>query len=134
MTKKLLCLCAALTLCLLACNRGDSYTHDSAKEAAERFCTMLITDDYAHLVDVMWMDNPMAKDSLPADLRQEYVDLLRQFKAEMPRGGMVQAKALRDSLFADSLAFVYLDICFADSTHEEILQSLVFSRGKWWMK
>lgn len=134
MTQKLLCLCAAFALCLVACNKGDSYTHDSAREAAERYYAMLQAGEYNSMVDAMWMDNPMARDTVPADLRQEYIDLLRQFKAEMPRGGMLAATALRDSLFDDSLAFVYLDLCFADSTHEEILQPLVFSRGKWWMK
>ena len=123
-----------MALSFVACNKGDRYTHDSAREAAERYYAMLLADNYGGAVDITWMDNPMAQDSIPSDLRQSYIDLLRQFKAEMPRGGMLSATALRDTLYGDSLAYVFLDLCLADSTHEEVLQPLVFSRGKWWIK
>lgn len=118
-----------ILLCMACHNEADTYTSQSARAAAERYYAALMAGDYETFVDAM------ERDSMPADYRQENIDMVAQYADLMGyKGGMLAVNSTRDSLYADSLAYVFLDITFGDSTHEEILVPLVLQDKKWRMK
>lgn len=72
-------------------------------------------------------------DSLPRDIRQERIDMLREYMSieQTLRGGMTAAKALRDTLVDDDNAFVFMELQWADSTKEEIMLPMVRVGDVW---
>ena len=65
----------------------------------------------------------------------QYVDLMEQFLQEEKelRGGILGAKAERDTM-VDTVSMVYLNVQFGDSTCEEIVLPVVYTRGRWWIR
>jgi hypothetical protein len=49
------------------------------------------------------------------------------------RGGILAAKAERDTM-VDSVSMVSLNVQFGDSTREEIVLPVVYTRGRWWIR
>ena len=70
-------------------------------------------------------------DDMPPLYRQQMENLVAQYAASLgERGGMVKAVATHDSII-DSLAYVFLDVTFADSTTERMRVRMV-RKGKEW--
>jgi hypothetical protein len=65
----------------------------------------------------------------------QFVDLMEQFLHEEKelRGGILSAKAERDTI-VDTISMVYLNVHFGDSTREEIILPVVYTRGRWWIR
>ncbi|HBE55409.1 MAG TPA: hypothetical protein DDW22_05205 [Prevotellaceae bacterium] len=71
---------------------------------------------------------------LPQSYRQQLVDMVAQHADEMKgKGGMAKAVATRDSLM-DSIAYVFLDVTFGDSTMEQVGVKMVREGGEWKMR
>ncbi|MBP3711621.1 MAG: hypothetical protein IJ219_10485 [Bacteroidaceae bacterium] len=119
------CLMSALLWC---CSDGH-YTHKAAREAAEKYYTMLVRGDYKGFVD-----GYASSENLPEDFRSQLVDATAQFMARDDMRRLVSVEALSDSLLEDSTAYVMLQLHFADSTSEQVELSLVLEEGKWRMQ
>jgi len=117
-------------LCLASCStKGDSLTHDSAQRAAERYYGMLIHGEYEQYVSGIY-----GFEGMPEDQRSQMVDLMAQFMEGQPEGRKIlNAVATSDSL-QDSVAYVFLDILYGDSTTEHVGLPLVFHREQWWIQ
>ena len=65
----------------------------------------------------------------------QYVDLVAQFLHEEKqlRGGILSAKAINETM-EDTMATVFLNVHFVDSTREQVMLPLVYTRGRWWIK
>ena len=110
----------------------ERYTHASAREAAQRFYTMLVCGDYGKFVNIQ-----ETADSMTDEYHVQMVELMEQFmdRFTAERGKVLKVTATRDSLIeADSTALVWLDLLFADSLVEQICVPLVFTNEKWRMK
>ena len=109
--------------------RGDHFSHDSAREAAERI--------FACLVEHRYGDYVMAcngSDSMPQAYRSQLEDMAAQFmdRQQKARGGILSAASTADTLMpSDSSARVYMDVVFADSQQEQISLCLLFRNGRW---
>ena len=70
------------------------------------------------------------------DCSMQMQDVISHASKELAkRGRVVRVEALSDSLYtADSTAYVYLDLVFADSIHEQIGVPMIFQKSKWKLK
>jgi len=120
-------------LVLSACrNRSaEGFTHEGARAAAERFYGMLIQGECEAYVNAL--EGNDVRDSLT---RCEMIDAVRQYveHENEVHQGLRQAVAVSDTIFADSLASVALDLTYGDSLVEHVLLPLVFSGGEWRMR
>lgn len=117
---------------LAACgNKRQELTHEGARTAAEHFYGMLINGDCESYVD--GLAGMVSCDSLA---REEMTDVVSQFvKRELDsHKGIVSATAVRDTIYADSLAQVFMDVVYGDSTAEHIMLPLVYTGGEWKMR
>lgn len=131
--KKTVLLLLAVALVLGACRKkvSDELTHASARAAAERFYGMLIAGECEAYVCALEGDD--VRDSIT---RCEMVDAVTQY-VEQERevhGGLRTAAAVADTIYADSLATVSLDITYGDSLVEHVVLPLVFTGGEWRMR
>ncbi|MCF0195728.1 MAG: hypothetical protein HUK03_00505 [Bacteroidaceae bacterium] len=121
-----------LAILLAACGgeKRDTFTHTSARSAAERYYAMLIAGDYGGFIDASHVD------SVPDDYRQESIDMLAQYMEVLlaDRGSIVSAKVSSDTIYEDSLADVFVDLCFGDSSCEKVLVPMVLHDGRWVME
>ena len=117
-------------LCVAACSRqSDRLTHASARQAAERYFTMLIDGRYDAYVDGL-----IGSDSMPDDMRSQMIDLLAQFMVQQRvNRDLLHVTATSDSI-KDSTAYVYLDILYGDSVSEQVGMSLQFIGNRWRMQ
>ena len=118
---------------VIGCTKHEDLTDPSgagARHAAEYFYDLLGRGSAAEYVDNM--HEACAMDS---SKRAQFVDLMEQFLYEerQSSGGILGAKATRDTM-ADSVAMIFMDVQFADSTCEEIMLPLVYSGGRWWIR
>ena len=106
------------------------FSSQGSKEAAEHFYGLLAEGQAQAYVDNM--QETMYMDSCKYS---QFVDLMEQFLHEERelRGGILAAKAERDTM-VDSVSMVYLDVQFGDSTREEIVLPVVYTRGRWWIR
>ena len=111
---------------VLCCCSDGRYTHKAAKEAAEKYYTMLIQGKYGQFVDGF-----ADSESLPEDHKKEMADVMRQFMAEGNMPNLRSVEAVSDSLAEDSTAYVMLQLHFADSTSEQVGLPLILKEGKW---
>ena len=131
--KQIACIFIIVTM-LSSCwwQSGERYTHASAREAAQRFYTLLMRGDYGKFVNVQ-----EAADSMSDEYHAQMVELMEQFMENFTaeRGKVLGVTATRDSLIeADSMALVWLDLLFADSVVEQICVPLVFTNERWKMR
>ncbi|MBR4708842.1 MAG: hypothetical protein IKP30_01860 [Bacteroidaceae bacterium] len=133
MMRKTLFLLLAAALVLGACRKkaNDELTHDSARAAAERFYGMLIEGQCEAYVNAL--EGNDVRDSLT---RCEMIDAVTQYVEHEREAhqGLRQAVAVSDTIFADSLCTVNLDITYGDSLVEHVVLPLVFSGGEWRMR
>ena len=101
-----------------------------ARRAAEHFYSLLAKGDAK-----MYVDNMSQVSKMDSCKYSQFVDLIDQFLYEEKeiRGGILVANASEDKMM-DSISMVYLDVLFGDSTREEIMLPLVYSRGRWWLR
>ena len=64
------------------------------------------------------------------------MDVVSQYvKRELDaHNGIASATAVRDTIYADSLAQVFMNIVYGDSTTEHIMLPLVYTGGEWKMR
>lgn len=122
-----------LLLTAIACTRHDGLTdHTSAgaRHAAELFYDILGRGQAAEYVE-----NMHEAALMDSSKRAQFEDMMEQFLYEerQANGGILSARATRDTM-ADTVAMVFMDVQFADSTREEIMLPLVYSRGRWWIR
>lgn len=118
---------------LLACSKGkdlSNFSSNGARGAAEYFYSLLAkgkSQDY--------VDNMQESASMDSSRYVQYVDLVAQFLHEEKqlRGGILNAEASNDAI-EDTMATVFLNVHFVDSTREQVMLPLVYTRGRWWVK
>jgi hypothetical protein len=110
---------------------SDVFSHESVQAAAQRYYTHLVQGDAARFVEGM-----AETDRFPQDYSRQMHDVIAQASRGLAqKGGVVRVEALSDTLYkADSTAYVYLDLVFADSIHEQIGLPMIYRRGKWKMR
>jgi len=122
-----------LAFLFLACTKTDSdtFSHESVRQAAERYYTFFIQGDAKRFVEGI-ADSP----SFSEDYSRQMQSVVAQAAKELARkGGVVRVEALSDSLYTtDSTAYVFLDLVFADSIHEQVGLPMIFQNSKWRMK
>ena len=120
-------------LFLASCTKTDSdtFSHESVRHAAERYYTFFIQGDAKQFVEGI-ADSP----SFSEDYSRQMQSVVAQAAKELARkGGVVRVEALSDSLYTtDSTAYVFLDMVFADSVHEQVGLPMIFQNSKWRMK
>lgn len=119
---------------LLSCfevgNNLADFSSTGARHAAEYFYSLLANGQGRD-----YIDNMQETSSMDSCKYEQFVDLMNQFLHEEKelRGGILHAKANRDSI-VDSVSMVFLDVQFGDSTREEIMLPIVYTRGRWWIR
>ena len=100
--------------------------HEAVRAATQHYFGLLLSGDTQGFVSGM-----ANADSLPPYYRQQMENLVAQYAASLgERGGMVKAVATHDSII-DSLAYVFMDVTFADSITERMMVRMV-RKGKEW--
>lgn len=130
--RSLACLWLAALVCgMLACascRRGVD-EHSRVRAVAQQYYDSLLAGNYQGFVAGM-----AGTAHLPQSYRQQLVDMVAQHAAEMKsKGGMAKAVATRDSLM-DSIAYVFLDVTFGDSTVEQVGVKMVREGDDWKMR
>ncbi len=133
MRKNTLYIILLLLLAVVGCTKSVDLTDPSAmgaREAAEHFYDLLGRGKAREYVD-----NMQASSAMDRSKHAQYVDMMEQFLHEerQSSGGILLAKATRDTM-VDSVAMVFLDVQFADSTSEEVMLPLIYSAGRWWVR
>lgn len=119
-----------LLISLFSCSREkkDTFTDESVQQAAQRYYTYFINGDAKQYVEGM-----EGSENFTEDCSMQMRDVISHASKELAkRGRVVRVEALADSLYqADSTAYVYLDLVFADSIHEQIGVPMAYERGLW---
>ena len=122
-----------LLISLFSCSeeQGDRFTSESAQRAAQQYCALYTQGKTKEYVEGM-----VGSESFPPEYKEMLQDVLAQGAKELERkGGVVRVEATSDTLYvADSTAYVYLDLVFTDSVHEQIGVPMVFQEGNWRLK
>ena len=122
-----------LAFLFFACTKTDSdtFSHESVRQAAERYYSFFVQGDAKQFVEGM-ADSP----SFSEDYSLQMQSVIAQAAKELARkGGVVRVEALSDSLYTtDSTAYVFLDLVFADSIHEQVALPMIFQNSKWRMR
>ena len=120
-------------LFLASCTKTnpDTFSDESVRQAAQRYYTYFINGDAKQFVEGM-ADSP----SFSEDYSRQMQSVIAQAAKELAKkGGVVRVEALSDSLYTtDSTAYVFLDLVFADSIHEQVGLPMIFQNSKWRMK
>lgn len=120
-------------LFLASCTKTntDTFSHESVRQAAERYYTFFIQGDAKRFVEGI-ADSP----SFSEDYSRQMQSVVAQAARELAKkGGVVRVEAISDSLYTtDSTAYVFLDLVFADSIHEQVGLPMIFQNSKWRMK
>ena len=116
----------AMGALLCASCRRKVDEHEAVRAATQHYFGLLLSGDTKGFVSGM-----ANGDDMPPLYRQQMENLVAQYAASLgERGGMVKAVATHDSII-DSLAYVFLDVTFADSTTERMRVRMV-RKGKEW--
>ena len=122
-----------LLMSLFSCSgeQGDTFTSESVQQAAQRYCALYTQGKTKECIEGM-----VGSESFPAEYKEMLQDVFAQGAKELERkGGIVRVEATSDTLYvADSTAYVYLDLVFTDSVHEQIGVPMVFQKGEWRLK
>lgn len=120
-------------LFLASCTKTnpDTFSDESVRQAAQRYYTYFINGDAKQFVEGM-ADSP----SFSEDYSRQMQSVIAQAAKELAKkGGVVRVEALSDSLYTtDSTAYVFLDLVFADSIHEQVGLPMIFQNSKWRMR
>ena len=109
----------------------DTFTDESVRQAAQRYYTYFINGDAKQYVEGM-----ADSQNFTEDYSMQMQDVISHASNELAkRGRVVRVEALSDSLYtADSTAYVYLDLVYADSVHEQVGVQMAFQQGCWRIK
>ena len=122
-----------LPFLFFACTKTDSdtFSHESAQQAAQRYYTYFINGDAKQYVEGM-----ADSQNFTEDYSVQMQDVITHASKELSkRGRIVRVEALSDSLYtADSTAYVFLDLVYADSVHEQVGVQMAFQQGCWRIK
>lgn len=123
-----------LLVSLAACSCGNKENPEKAavEKSAQEYYAELIGGNYE-----AYVDNMVGSDSIPANYREQKITMVKQFVAQQKeeRGGMLSTSVVRSVLDkTNTSADVYLQICYGDSTNEEIVVPFVKDHGKWKLK
>lgn len=122
------------TILLFSCSQSSKdltdFSSSGARSAAEYFYELLIKGQ-----GQAYVDNMQETASMDSSKYTQFVDLMEQFLHEERelRGGILGARATRDTM-VDTVSMVFLDVQFGDSTQEDIMLPLVYTRGRWWIR
>ena len=120
-------------LFLASCTKTDpdTFSHESVQQAAQHYYTYFVNGDAKQFVEGM-----AGADMFPEDYKEQMQSVITQAAKELvKKSEVVRVVALSDSLYvADSTAFVFLDLVFADSIHEQVGVPMVFQKSKWRVK
>ncbi len=123
----------SLVAFLASCTKTDSdtFSHESVQQAAQRYYTYFINGNAKQFVEGM-----ADAESFPEDYSLQMQNVVAHAAEELARkGGVVRVEALSDSLYAaDSTAYVFLDLVYPDSVHEQVGLPMIFQKSKWRMK
>lgn len=125
---------ASLFLLMAACSgRRDLSAKgaEGARGAAEYFYELLSKGETRKYVD-----NMSGVAAMDSSKYRQFVDLMDQFLQEEKelRGGILSATACREQMVEDTLAMVFLNVSFGDSTREEVMLPVVYTGGRWWIR
>ena len=118
---------------LLSCSEGrdlSQFSSDGASAAAEYFYELLAKGQ-----GQAYVDNMQEAASMDTCKYSQFVTLMEQFLYEEQelRGGILTAEAERNTM-EDTISMVYLNVHFGDSTREEVILPVVYTRGRWWIR
>lgn len=122
-----------LLLSAIGCTKQGNLADPSAagaRYAAEYFYDLLGRGQAREYVD-----NMREACVMDSSKYAQFVDMMEQFLYEerLSNGGILSSNATRDTM-VDSVAMVFMDVNFADSTCEEIMLPLVYTAGRWWIR
>lgn len=118
---------------VLSCSESrdlSQFSSDGASAAAEYFYELLAKGQ-----GQAYVDNMQEAASMDTCKYSQFVTLMEQFLHEEQelRGGILTAKAERNTM-EDTISMVYLNVHFGDSTCEEVVLPVVYTRGRWWIR
>ncbi|MGN1255634.1 MAG: hypothetical protein ACI4UA_00545 [Bacteroidaceae bacterium] len=124
---------SVLLMCVLLCVSCSFFhkedEHDRVRAAAQEYLDRLVSGDYEG-----YLSGFAGIDSLPALYRQQMAELAAQYRAELKsKGEIMRATVTRDSL-QDSIAYVFVDVLFADSTIEQMGMKMILEGEQWKMR
>ena len=119
-------------LCLTAClGQREADAHEAVRRAAEEYYACLVDGDVdGYLKGIR--DYEAMSEEYRSQLRDMFAQYLHQ--EQTLRGGLAAARALRDTLIDSTLAQVFLEVEFGDSTREQVSLPLVLTEKGWRMK
>ena len=104
-----------------------------ATQAAVDSYRLLLAGDYDG-----YTSNVFGADRMHPDYRSQMVEAYKQFIGQQKdeHGGILSVKPVNAKLESekDSLVNVFMMLCFADSTNEEIVVPMVCRHGRWKMR
>jgi hypothetical protein len=122
---------AIISVFLSSCSKKTP--EDAAGKAAEEYYNYLIEGKYDQYVAAM--DN---SEGVPEGYRQQLITMAKQFVAQQKeeRGGLKSAKRVNSVIDSatHTKADAFLEVCYGDSTSEEVVVPMVLKDGKWKMK
>lgn len=121
---------AVMLMLFTACSSDLSREQRSVRKAAEKCYEYLQDGKYDKFVGEI-----AYADSMSEDYRSQMVDLIKEFAAseKLRHGKLMKVEAIGEDI-KDSLAQVYLQISYADSTSEEVGVPMVKIGKRWKMQ
>jgi len=121
---------AVMLLLFAACSSDLSKEQRRVRKAAEKCYEYLQDGKYEKFVGEI-----AYADSMSEDYRSQMVDLIKDYAAseELRHGKLMKVEAIGEDI-QDSLAQVYLQISYADSTSEEVGVPMVKIGKRWKMQ
>ena len=115
----------------VGCSSGPT-AEERAAQAAKIYYDHLVAGRYEQ-----FLDSKVGGDSLPAAYREQLLTACQQFMAQQTKAHRGISDVRISNARTDSLAdyvSVFLLLCYADSTQEEIVVPMVEHDGRWCMK
>ncbi|MBR4757660.1 MAG: DUF4878 domain-containing protein [Bacteroidaceae bacterium] len=113
---------------LVSCRENE---HKAARKAAEQYYGYLIDGDVEKYVKAIHDYN-----ELPEEYRNQLRDMFAQYldNEQKMRGGLIQARALHDTIVDDLYAHILMEVTFGDSTQEQVFLPLILTDKGWKLK
>lgn len=120
------------TTLLMACHKDKAApSHEDLRQAAEEYYGYLVAGDVEQFARAIH-----DYDSLSVEYRLQLRDMFAQYLAneQKQRGGLLSAKAVKDTQLGENEAEVFLNVTFGDSTCEQVSMPMVRTKQGWKMK
>lgn len=124
-----------IVLLALSCSGGTTdveRAQEGARAAAEAYYNLLLNGDYRQ-----FLNGRAGADSIPESYSEQLMAGYRQFMAEQQQEhlGISSLQATRAEMDTTlQVMQVFLQLCYGDSTQEEIVVPMVSYKGVWMMK